>query len=425
MQAGQAGQVHWAATSECKIKRGPDNMRIVVATIGSRGDVQPYINLCQGLQEAGHDVILSTNPTLCSLADSHGVKSAPVGSAVDMGMEGARLMEQSFGNMYFGMIRVMRLAARLVEEAYSDVLKVCNRADLVITSDSGSGSAEAEKLGVPWISVTLQPARVPVENSNPTFISRIIWGLLGRLMILPVNRSRKRVGAPLVTDLASMLSKRMILLPVSHQVIPRNPRWPQHVHQTNYWFARPLKGWTPPQDLLDFLQAGEKPIAVSLGVMSISGKGAQESAQIVLQAIQQVGIRAIVQGWDKASQELESSKTVYYASSLPHLWLFDQVSAVVHHGGFGTTAAVLRAGVPGIVIPHVIDQFYWGQRVFDLGVGPKFISRGRLGTKNLQEAIIQALGEEGMSRKAAELGDSIRVEPDGVATAVSMIEKLV
>jgi len=399
-------------------------MKIVVATIGSRGDVQPYINLCQGLQEAGHDVVLSTNPTLCSLADSHGIRSAPVGPAVDMGAEGARLMEQSFGNLYLGMIRVMQLAARLVEEAYPDALKVCKGADLVITSDTGSGIAEAEKLGLPWISVTLQPARVPVENPNPSFMARIIWGMIGKLMILPVNRSRKRLGAPPVTDIAKMLSGRMILLPVSWQVAAPDPHWPGHVHQTGYWFARPLEGWSPPADLLDFLGAGERPIAVSLGVMSISGKGARESARIVLQAIRQAGLRAIVQGWDKSLQGLEPSRSVYHAGSMPHDWLFSQVSAVVHHGGFGTTAAVLRAGVPGIVIPHVIDQFYWGQRVFELGVGPRFIPRGRLGTKNLQEALHQALSEAGMRKKAADLGEAIRAEPDGVATAVAMIEKL-
>jgi UDP:flavonoid glycosyltransferase YjiC (YdhE family) len=400
-------------------------MKIIVATIGSRGDVQPYINLCQGLQESGHDVVLATNSTLCSLAESHGIRSTPVGSAIDMGVEGARLLRQSFNNMYIGVIRVMQLAARVVEEAYPDVLEVCNGADLIITSDTGSGVAEAEKLGVPWISVTLQPARVPVENPNPTLIERIIWGLLGKLMVLPVNRSRKRVGAPLVTDLTSMLSRRMILLPVSHHVTSHNQRWPQYIHQTNYWFARPQKEWSPPQDLLAFLKAGEKPIAVSLGVMSISGMEAHKSAQVVLQAIRQVGVRAIVQGWDQALQGLESSKTIYYAGSMPHDWLFDQVSAVVHHGGFGTTAAVLRAGVPGIVIPHVIDQFYWGQRVFDLGVGPRYISRGRLSTKNLKDAIAQALGEECMREKATRLGDSIRAEPDGVATAVSMIEKVI
>ena len=110
---------------------------------------------------------------------------------------------------------------------------------------------------------------------------------------------------------------------------------------------------------------------------------------------------------------------------MPHSWLFRQASAIVHHIGFGITAAALRAGVPGIVIPYVIDQFYWGQRVFDLGVGPKFILRGRLSAKNLQEAIAQALYDAHMRKQAAELGESIRAEPDGVATAVSIIEKAV
>src|SRR5512136_3397256 len=185
-------------------------MKIIVATIGSRGDVQPYINLCQGLQEAGHSVLLATNPTLCSLAASHGVTSAPVGPAVDMGAVGAKLMAQSFDNMWIGMIRVMQLGARLVEQAYPEMLKVCQGADLVITSDTGSGVVEAQKLGRPWVSVTLQPARVPTENAQPpAWPMRLIWGVLGKLFVWPTNRFRRRVGAPLVKDITTMLSERL------------------------------------------------------------------------------------------------------------------------------------------------------------------------------------------------------------------------
>jgi sterol 3beta-glucosyltransferase len=220
-----------------------------------------------------------------------------------------------------------------------------------------------------------------------------------------------------------MQSKRMILLPVSRHVAPLDPRWPKHIQATGYWFARSPKDWSPPQKLLDYMQAGEKPIAVSLGVMSMTGKQAREGARIVLRAIAQAGVRAVVQGWDEALRGQEIPETVYLAGSMPHSWLFEQVSAIVHHGGFGTTAAALRAGVPGIVIPHVIDQFYWGQRVFELGVGPKFISRGRLNVRDLQAAIVQALSDVCMRERAAELGNKIRVEPDGVTTAVSIIEK--
>ncbi len=398
-------------------------MKIVVATIGSRGDVQPYVNLSQGLLAAGHTVTLATNPTLCALAEAHGVPSAPVGPAVDMGAEGARLMAQSFNNMWLGMIRVMQLGARLVEEAYPEVLKVCQDADLVVTSDTGSGVVEAQKLGVPWVSVTLQPARVPVVNPQPpAWPMRLLWGVLGRLFIWPTNRFRRRVGAPLVKDITTMLSERLILLPVSANVAPRDARWPAHIQQTGYWFPQLNAGWAPPPDLAAFLQAGEKPVAVSLGVMSQAGRQARAGAALVLTAVRQAGVRAIVQGWDEALRGLELPPTVFHAGALPHSWLFDQVSAIVHHGGFGTTAAALRSGQPSVVVSHVIDQFYWGQRVFELGVGPKFISRGELTADKLQAAITQALTDAPLRQKAAALGAAIRAEPDGVQAARRILE---
>jgi UDP:flavonoid glycosyltransferase YjiC (YdhE family) len=107
---------------------------------------------------------------------------------------------------------------------------------------------------------------------------------------------------------------------------------------------------------------------------------------------------------------------------MPHDWLFDQAAAVVHHGGFGTTAASLRSGAPSIVIPHIIDQYYWGQRVFELGVGPKPFTRAHLTVDNLAKSIAQALTDADMRRKAAELGSVIRGGPDGVAEAVKLVK---
>jgi sterol 3beta-glucosyltransferase len=396
-------------------------MKIIIVTIGSRGDVQPYINLGQGLRDAGHDVVLATNPTLCPLAEQHGLKTIPIGRPVDMGLEGTRLMEGSFDNMWIGMVRVMQLGARLVEEAYPDVLAACKNADLVVTTDTGSGVAEAEKLGIPWISVTLQPARLPlIQTGEPTLMEKIFGWTLGKLFIAPTNRFRKRVGAPPVESITTMLSKRMILLPVNSHVAPLNPKWPLQVRQTNYWYARPMEGWTPPPELLSFLAAGEKPIAVSLGVMGAAK--ARQSAQIVLEALRKSGVRAIVQGWEDVLKELDVPPTICSAGSIPHSWLFDQVLAVVHHGGFGTTAAGLRSGVPCIVIPHIIDQYYWGQRVFELGAGPKFFTRGQMNAGKLAQSITTAMTDSGMRAKAAELGAAIRTAPDGVSEAIKWIE---
>ena len=400
-------------------------MRILIPTIGSRGDVQPYVNLAQGLLEAGHEVRIASNPTLRDLVETHGVPFAPVGRPVDMGVEGARLLEQSFGNMWLGLIRVMQLGARLVEEAFPEVLDACRGVDLVITSDSSAGAAEAQSLGVPWITVTLQPARLPTDRGQRGPVGRLSARVVGRALVAPTNRFRKRVGAPAVADMTAMMSARMVLLPVSRAVAQRNPAWAHQVRQTGYWFAREATGWQPPRDLAEFLSAGDKPIVVSLGVMGVSGKAARQSAAIVLEAVRRAGVRAVLQGWDPALlASLGASSHVYPAGSLPHGWLFGEAAAVVHHGGFGTTAAGLRSGVPSIVIPHIIDQFAWGQMVHELGAGPPPISRTKLSPRALAQAIEAALHDERVIAKAASVGQAIRDEPDGVSEAVKLIEGL-
>jgi UDP:flavonoid glycosyltransferase YjiC (YdhE family) len=398
-------------------------VKIVIPTIGSRGDVQPYINLAQGLLEAGHQVTIATNPTLWTLVVQHGLAAVPVGAPVDMGAEAERLLQKSFDNMWIGMIRVMQLGGRLVEEAFPDVLAICDAADLIITSDTGSGIVEAEKLGKPWISVTLQPARLPVlPAQQPSLVGKMIGWIIGKMLLGPTNRFRKKVGAPLVQDITTMLSSRMILLPVSHHVALPMPHWMPQVRQTNYWFARPIPGWSPPSDLVAFLAQGEKPVVVSLGVMG-AAKSAQ-AAQTVLEAVQLVGVRAVIQGWGHILQAMKVPANVFSAGSLPHDWLFSQAAAVIHHGGFGTTSAGLRSGAPSIVIPHIIDQYYWGQRVYELGAGPKPFSRAQMKAQNLAHSIDQAVGNTEMQRKASVLGAAIRSEPDGVMQAVQLIATL-
>jgi sterol 3beta-glucosyltransferase len=193
------------------------------------------------------------------------------------------------------------------------------------------------------------------------------------------------------------------------------------VHLTGYWIAESPSEWTPPSDLLDFIAAGEQPVAVSLGAMALSGKATFESARITVEAIQQAGVRAIVQGWDEPFAQMSLPGCIYHAGSMPHSWLFEQVRAVVHHGGFGTTASALVAGKPAVIVPHIIDQMYWGQEVNRLGAGPKAINRTDLTVERLADAIRQAVSDKMMGECAAQIGVSIRSEPDGVMNAVRLI----
>jgi UDP:flavonoid glycosyltransferase YjiC (YdhE family) len=153
----------------------------------------------------------------------------------------------------------------------------------------------------------------------------------------------------------------------------------------------------------------------------MSSRNPEETAELVLRALALTGQRAIVHsGWG-GMRSAGLPDSVLMVESVPFSWLFPQVAAVVHHGGAGTTAEGLKAGVPSVIVPFFGDQPYWGQRVADLGVGPQPVPKRHLTAEGLAEAVREAVTDRAMRSRAAALGERIRAE-DGVGRAVEVIQ---
>jgi len=404
-------------------------MRIVIPALGSRGDVQLYINLCQGLGRAGHTAILASLPQMKSLVESHGVEFAAIGPDVDLAALTAQLWDVSSSIWWIGFLRVMQLGAKLVEQAYPDLLALSRGADLIVVTDTSAGAAEAEKLGIPWVSVTLQPLRIPREK-EPTKslrgkVNDVVWLFLGRMLIAPINNFRKRVGAPLVKGIVSsgIMSDRLLLLPTSPNVVPPDPKWPAYVKTTGFWFPDLAQDFQPPAEVERFLHAGDPPIVVCFGAMGMSGKNAVRAADIALQAVRKTGVRAIIQGWDEILRGREMPPNAIHTGPVSHQWLLEHAAGIVHHGGAGTTATGFRSGKPALLVPHIIDQFYWSQRVEALGTGPAPIPRPKLTVENLAAGMRQILDDRAIQNRALDVGRKIRAEGNGVERAVGCIEE--
>ncbi len=190
---------------------------------------------------------------------------------------------------------------------------------------------------------------------------------------------------------------------------------------TGYWFLDAAADWTPPAALMKFLNSGKPPVYIGFG--SMGSRKPAATAALVLAALDRSGQRGILlSGWGGLSQA-NLPDTVLMVESIPHSWLFPRMAAVVHHGGAGTTAAGLRAGVPSIVIPFFGDQLFWGQRVAKLGVGTAPIPRKQLTVELLAQAIDRAVTDPVMIRQAANLGAKIQAE-DGIAHAVAVIHAI-
>jgi UDP:flavonoid glycosyltransferase YjiC (YdhE family) len=363
------------------------------------------------------------------LVESHAVEFAAIGPDVDFAAMAARVWDKSSNIWWLGFLRVMQLGAKLVEQVYPDLLELCRGADLVVVTDTSAGAAEADKLGIPWVSVTLQPLRVPKEK-EPTKSVRgkfndVVWLFLGRMLIAPINNFRKRVGAPLVKGIVSagIMSDKLLLLPSSPNVVAADPKWPAYVKMTGFWFPDLAPDFQPPADVQRFLDAGDPPIVICLGAMSMSGKNAVRAADIALRAVRKAGVRAVIQGWDNFLRGREMPPDVIHAGPIPHSWLLEHAAGIVHHGGAGTTATGFRSGKPALIVPHIIDQFYWSQRVEALGTGPVPIPRPKLTAENLAAGMRQILDDRAMQNRAAEVGRKIRAEGNGVERAVRFIQE--
>ena len=418
-------------------------MQIAILALGSQGDVQPYVALGKGLRNAGHRVRLITHENYAGFVTSHGLEFWPAQGDVQAAVNSPELralLEK--GNF----IALTRQTAKLAEQAAlhwaQDGLAASAGVDLLIAGIGGLNvaAALAEKRGIPLLQAYVLPftptSAFPGVLFPPTiarlggFANRISHHLVRQVMWQGFRaadgRMRREVlglaPAPFFGPYGSaVLRGSPILCAFSPSVIPKPADWGADVHVTGYWTLNPTPDWMPPPALVDFLASGPPPVYVGFG--SMGNRNPAETAALVLQAIQQTGQRAVLlSGWGGLAAG-EVAESVFQVDSVPHAWLFPRMAAVVHHGGAGTTAAGLSAGVPSIVIPFFGDQPFWGRRVAELGVGPAPIARKQLSVERLAQAIEQAVSDSGMRQAAARLGERIRAE-DGIGAAVAVVEQM-
>jgi UDP:flavonoid glycosyltransferase YjiC (YdhE family) len=356
-----------------------------------------------------------------------------------MGGETGRAFMQSGGANPLRSIKAIRtMLAPYVTQMLEDASEACAGADALIFLSVLAlfGQTLAQARGIPLIAVEPTPMLPTQAFPAPSWpLQRDLGGIhnriSGHLMLQVVwlwyrpfvNAFRSRLGFPPngAGSFYRILASTHLLGAYSPAVIPRPVDWPETAHITGYWFLEDEGDWQPPPELEEFLSAGEPPVYVGFG--SMGGQDPEGLARVVLEGVQNSGQRGVlVTGWGGIRASAIPGD-VFVLDSAPHSWLFPHMAAVIHHGGAGTTAEGLRAGVPSIVVPFILDQPFWGQRVYSMGVGPRPIQRKRLTAARLSRSIRLAVTDAGIRQRAAALGHAVRSE-DGVGNAVGIIQKV-
>jgi len=416
-------------------------MRILILTWGSRGDFQPFLALGRALAAAGHAVTVGGLSYAEPWVTGAGLDFLPAGPEdydPDTIVSGMTRMYQMGHPIRSARHLVTHYVAPSIVPTYRALVAAKADPDLIVSHHVQiAGPLFARKLGKPVVTVCFVPHTIPTRFGPPMYLpnlgtagNRLSWWftvrVMERLYDPPINLARRELGFPPVKNafLDGGYSDRLHLIPISPHVFPPPPDWPRHYRGTGYWFHDQAASYQPDPALEDFLAAGPTPVLISFGSMPAEDNVALD--RILVGAIQATGLRAVVQaGWaGLAEAHPELPETIFAAGELPHDWLMPRVSAVVHHGGAGTSAAVLRAGLPAVVVPHLADQPAWALTLRELGVSPPAIPRARLSAPRLAEALRIVTGDADMRARAAVLGRAIRME-DGLGAAVGLIERAV
>ena len=415
-------------------------MKITLFAAGSRGDIQPCIALSRGLQHAGYRVRLAAPEDFADFIQQHGVDFAPLRGDVQQIMAsdtGRQFMETGGANPLKSIGAVRKMIAPVIMQMAEDAYAACRDADALICLGvfSAFGQAIAEALRIPILNLEptpLLPTKAFPAASWP--IQRDLGGLhnhaSGRAMLQViwlwyrpfVNEFRQRLGLPPYSAARFYRDLRStpMLGAYSPSIIPHPADWPESLTVTGYFFLEPQADWQPSPELQAFLDAGDPPVYFGFG--SMAGRKPEQLAQLILEALAKSGQRGLLlTGWGGLRPE-QATDNVFVVDAAPHSWLFPRMAAVVHHGGAGTTAEGLRAGVPTLIVPFVLDQPFWGARIKALGLGPAPIPQKKLTADRLAQAITMATTDPDIKQRADDYGVAIRAE-DGIGNAVKAVQR--
>ena len=410
--------------------------RIVINCWGSHGDFFPYVGLALALKARGHAPVVATPAIYREEVERAGVEYAHVGPDLDPNDKTLydRVMDQTRG----AEVIIRELLMPKLAETHAELTAVAEGADLIVGHPlTTSVPLVAERANLPWVSTVLAPmlffsaTDLPVLPQAPalrhaaklggwaargvvSFAHRITKGWFE-----PVHRLRKELGLPPAGHpmFEGMFSPHLTLALYSRVLGEPQPDWPPHVRTTGFVFYNgPDRALSA--EIHEFLAAGPPPVVFTLGTSAVGAAGSfyHESAE----AAARLGVRAILLiGTFEQNRPREMPREALVVERAPHQLLFPRASAIVIHGGIGTTGQALRSGRPVLVVPHGHDQFDNAHRVTKLGVA-RTLHPKRYRAPRVAMALARLLND-GYRARAESVATIVRAE-GGAAAAAEALE---
>jgi sterol 3beta-glucosyltransferase len=414
-------------------------MLIGLLTGGTRGDIQPFVALGVGLKEAGYNVRVIAPRNFRGLAEAYGLEFVPLAIDIEAMMRGdaagSNLMLS--GRNPIRLVKSVRdLMKPFTMETIESLQSALDGVDFTVMHVviSNMGITACDRINIPY--ALASPAPTVPTGAHPfsawpfhTSLGKIYNRLTGWLFMFMfwqvfrrgVNTLRERYGLKRhrFRDLWEIYRTAPSYMAISPTFYERPADYPDSAHVPGYWILPALNKWQPPDDLVEFINAGKPPIYAGFG--SMVPQNQEQIVQAVIDFFNISGERGLIyRGWADLHPD-QVPDNVKLIDSVPFEWLFPQMKAVIHHGGAGTTAAGVRAGVPSVIVPFIADQPFWGRLIYKQRIGSWHIPAKRLNGQRLAKAVRFAT-QPHIQANAAAMGEAVRAE-DGITQTIQLIEQ--
>jgi UDP:flavonoid glycosyltransferase YjiC (YdhE family) len=412
--------------------------KIVFTTLGSLGDLHPYLAIALGLKARGHEAIVATGDCYRAKIESLGLGYRPLRPGCAW-VTDIKIMRRFMGRL--GLVRIgTELVLPALRDSYEDTLAAAEGADLLISQIPFAARLVAEKTGIPWVSTIHIPLLFFSAHDLGVFplspflfrtLRRLRPEMLGPLLRLgkwatrrlarPWYQFRAELGLPPGHDdnpLGDSHSPLLVLALFSRLLADKQPDWPRQTVITGFPLFDSDGPIGLPSELARFLDAGPPPIVFTLGtaVAVDAGSFFIHSAA----AAKQLGFRAVFLLKHSRNRPLDLPDDAIAVDYAPYSEAFPRAAAIVHHGGVGSTGLAMRAGRPMLIVPRAWDQPDHAERIARLGIG-RMLPFHRYNPAQAVAELLPLLHDPGYALRAQEIAAKVRQE-NGVQAACDALE---
>ena len=417
--------------------------RIVVTSFGSTGDLNPFIALGFALRARGHEVLFAVE---ANFEPQLSLLGFPVRLLTGDQEQALAPFRQQIFNSDQPLTSLQLLVDHYILPSLSakvaELREICQQADLLISvAPQFAASIVAELLHIAWVSVILTPSTLPsagvaaqplpmrLPASLQRWSNRFSWFVGGiflrQIVDKPINRVRRAFHVPPRSNLmwTGNLSPQLSILAVSSAFLPRPDDWPESIKMTGFCFWDRPEHWQFPEKLKAFLHGDKPVVAVTAGSVAPEERALFAAYyQTSIESILACGARALVINAPTNTLFPERREEVLHLPFAPFSEVFPACAAVIHHGGIGTIAQCLRAGVPSLVVPGGVDQPFNAAQVVQ-GKAGLWIPRKHFTMRRAEHALKALLSTPDYGKRTREMQAQI-LQEDGVATLCTAVEQI-